>query len=403
MLASLLASAVACFGQSGPSPTAPSAEQLRQSALVLEQQGRNAEAEAAWRAYVRARPANPEPYAHLGLLEARQEHYAQAIPLYRKALAINPNVPAVRRDLGLACFKNGDLHGAIREFSLLLKSKPDDFQLVTLTGMSYYGLAQYKEAVPYLQQAAEADKTNLPLRLALAHSCLWSKQYKCVMSTYHEILALNSDSAEADMIAAEALDEEQDNAGSTELFRRAAQANPKEPNVHFGLAYLLWTQKRYAEAATEFQAELANDPNHLQSMEYLADTYIQMNQMSAAKPLLERVVKKDSSLPLVHLDLAILYTEADQKPDALRELLAAEKLAPNEVDVHWRLGRLYRSMGKINEAKAEFDKAAALNKAHDDENFRRIAEANARKAKTAAPGSAQPAPPDQPAPTTPNR
>jgi tetratricopeptide (TPR) repeat protein len=119
-----------------------------------------------------------------------------------------------------------------------------------------------------------------------------------------------------------------------------------------------------------------------------------LNQTDAARPLLEKVAKINPSLALVHLDLGIVYTEADRKLDALRELTAAGKLMPDDVDVHWRLGRLYRSMGRKDEAIAEFDKASALNKAHDEENFKKIANANAR------PGQAptdHPSSPDQPA------
>lgn len=372
------------FADFGLAQVTSAPDSRRQQALALEQQGKIPEAEAAWRDVSRTYPSNPEPYAHLGLLEARQERYKEAIALYRRALLLGPAVPAVRRNLGLAYFKSGDLQGAIREFSIVLKSQPADFQLTTLIGMAHYGLGEYKEAVPYLKDAAAVDKQSLPLRLALAHSCLWSKQYQCVMDTYHEILALNADSAEADMLAGEAADGMKDNESSTRLFREAVKANPKEPNVHFGLGYLLWTQKQYPEAAGEFKAELANDPNHVQSMEYLADADIQMNQMDLARPILERLVKINPALPLVHLDLGIIYTENGEKESAVRELLAAEKLTPGDVDVHWRLGRLYRAMGKTSEAKAEFDKAAALNKAHDDEEHRKIANGHLRPPKAPA-------------------
>jgi tetratricopeptide (TPR) repeat protein len=320
--------------------------------------------------------------------------------MYRKALELGPAVPGVRRNLGLAYFKSGDMRGAIREFGILLKDHPDDFQLVTLIGMAHYGLGEYKEAVPYLQQAAQTDKTNLQLRLALAHSCLWAEQYACVMSTYHEILALNADSAEADMLAGEAMDGMQDKAGATTMFRAAIKANPNEPNVHFGLGYILWTEKQYPEAAQEFKAELANDPNHMGSMQYLADAELQMNQSDLAKPLLERVVKADPSLPLIHLDLGIIYAEEDQRESALRELLAAEKLTPKDVDVHWRLARLYRTMGKAAEAKAEFDQAAALNKAHDDEEHAKIANGHPHPPKQPVSSSA---PDPAPAATPPNQ
>ncbi len=198
------------------------------------------------------------------------------------------------------------------------------------------------------------------------------------MDTYREILAHNADSAEADMLAAEAADEMKDNETAIKQFRAVIAANPKEPNTHFGLGYLLWSLKQYPEAMEQFQAELDNDPKHERAMEYLAGTHLQANQMDAARPLLEKVANLNPALPLAHLDLGIIYSQADLKPQALREPLTAEKLDPQDVNVHWRLGRLYRTMGQKEEAQTEFDKSSALYKEKDDENFRRIAEANAR-------------------------
>jgi len=358
------------------SETTKAQDPNREAARALQQQGKNAEAEAAWRAYLTSHPNDPEPYAQLGVLEARQERYKEAVPLYRKALAMNPNVPGLRLNLGLALFKSEDLKSALPEFEKCLKTvpanSPEVQRLNILIGMSHYGLAQYAEAVPFLKEAATKDAQNLPLRLALAHSCLWSKQYQCVMDVYHEILALDAESAEADMIAGEALDEMKDNEGSTKMFRAAVKANPKEPNVHFGLGYLMWTQKIYPEAITEFQAELANDPNHVQAMLYLGDIYVQLNKLAEARPLLERVVQRDASQSLAHLDLGIILTEAGENEKALAELLLAAKLKPDDVNVHWRLGRLYRSMDRKQEANAEFNKARTLNKAADEDLFQKI-------------------------------
>lgn len=372
--AGLLTVAGSCLAQVKAAP-----DPRRQEALTLEQQGKNAEAEAAWRVYLTAHPSSAEPYAHLGLLEARQEHYKEAVPLYRKALKLGPDVPGLRLNLGLALFKAGDLKGSILEFEPLLKTNPGNQQLTTLIGMAHYGLAEYKEAVPYLRDAAANDKQSLPLRLALAHSCLWSKQTQCVQDASREILALNPDSAEADMLVGEALDEMKDNAGALLQFRAAVKANPKAPNAHFGLGYLLWSQKKYPEAVEQFKAELANDPLHIQAMLYLADTDIQLNQLEDAKPLLEKVEKMSPGIPLVHLDLGIVYTEADRKEDALRELNIAAKFNPDDVNVHWRLARLYRAMGKKDLAKVEFEKASSLNQKVDEDLYKKISEGGFRR------------------------
>jgi tetratricopeptide (TPR) repeat protein len=367
--------AAPCLGQA----LAVKPDPQRTTALSLEQQGKNAEAEVAWHLYMKAHPSNPEPYAHLGLLEARQEHYKEAVPLYRKALALGPKLPGLQLNLGLALFKGGELKQSVEVFAPLLKSakpaSPEAQQLTVLLGMARYGLGEYAEAVPYLKTAAANDPTNLQLRLTLAHSCLWSKQYQCVLDTYHEILLLNAESAEADMLAGEVLDEQKDTPGAIQQFRAAAKADPKEPEVHFGLGYLLWTQRQYAEAASEFQAELANNPNHVQAMIYLADAQIQLSHPEAAEPLLEKALRLDASRELAHLDLGILYNEADRRDDALLELKIAEKLSPNDENVHWRLGRIYQAAGKKNEAKAEFDKTRNLQKASDDSLVKKLHDA----------------------------
>jgi tetratricopeptide (TPR) repeat protein len=238
--------------------------------------------------------------------------------------------------------------------------------------MAYYGLNEYTQAVPYLQRAAVLDAQNLPLRLTLAHSCLWSKQFQCTLDTYHEILTLGAESAEADILAGEALDGKKDYYGAIQQFRAAVKAGPKSPDVHFELGYELWTQKQNEEAASEFRAELANNPDHAHAMAYLADIELQNQHAEVALPLLEKAIRIDPSIEQAHLDLGILYTDAGRQEDALRELKEAEKQAPEDVNVHWRLGRLYRTMGKAEEAKTEVTKANQINKKTDDDLLNRI-------------------------------
>lgn len=337
-----------------------------QVAFSLEREGKLAEAEAAWSALSRQFPSNPEPLAHIGLIEARQQHYAEAIKYYRRAMTLNPRMPGLQLNLGLAYFKAADYKQAIAELDPLLKANPDDQQLTILIGMSRYGLEEFSEASPLLQRASQHDPQNLTLLLTLAHSCLFSQQYPCVVDAYHRLIALNAESAEADMLVGEALDEMKDHEGAIREFRAAAATDPKEPNVHFGLGYLLWTRGQYQEAADEFRKELANNPNHLKAMLYLADTQILMNQSDEARPLLEEVGMKDPNIAMQHLDLGILYADAGRKEDARKQFETAIKLAPKNVNAHYRLARLFRSMGMTAEAKVEFDKASSLNKAEDE-------------------------------------
>jgi tetratricopeptide (TPR) repeat protein len=362
-----------CLGQ-----TAAAADSERHIAIAAEQQGNYVEAQTAWQAFSKAHPASAEPYAHLGFLEARQERYEQAVPLYRKAFALDPTMPGLRLNLGLSLFKSGDMKGAVQTLTPLLKQYPasssESQRLNVLIGMSHYGLAEYAAAVPYLKEAAAHDTESLWLRLALAQSCLASKQFPCVLDVYREILALNAESAEADMLAGEALDEMRDHGGAIREFQAAAKADPKMPNVHFALGYVLWTQNRIEEAAKEFTAELANIPDHPQALVYLADVDIKLSDTPGALTLLERAIRIDPGIALGHLDLGIVYASLGRRTEGLREMKIAEKQTPNDQNVHWRLGRFYQEEGKKVEAKAEFDETRKLQKVADETVFKKLSE-----------------------------
>lgn len=360
----------------GAAQVASNPANVRDSAFALEQQGRLDEAEAAWHRLLEIRPADAEAYAHLGFLEARQNHYEKALPLYRKALALKPELPGLRLNLGLALFKGGELKQAIATFTPMLKGEPPASpqakRLTVLIGLAHYGVGEYAAAVPYLKSAAKDDPANLQFRLLLAHSCLYTKQFQCVLDAYREILALNAESAESDMLAGEALDEMRDHSGAIKQFRAAVKADPKEPNVHFGLGYLLWTQNQFDEAAREFQAELNNVPGNAEALAFLADADIQTNHSTEALPLVQKAIEIDPNIERAHLDLGILYAEGGRKDDAIREFKIAAELTPTDPGPHWRLGHLYQSMGDRAAANLEFQKTQNLHKAADESIVKKL-------------------------------
>jgi tetratricopeptide (TPR) repeat protein len=239
--------------------------------------------------------------------------------------------------------------------------------------MCYYGTAQYQQAVPHLKAAVAKTSDNLQLRTVLAHSCLWSAHYDCALEQYRQILAIAPESAQADMLAGEALDGMHDPDGAIRQFEAAVKASPNEPNVHFGLGYLLWKQRSFDAAETQFKLELANDPNHTQALAYLADIEIKQNDNAAAQPLLEKAAGQPGAPRIAFVDLGVLLADQGHKEDAIAAFQRAIQMDPQQVDAHWRLARLYASMGRQQEAKAEFSKANDLHKQQDEPLATRMA------------------------------
>jgi Flp pilus assembly protein TadD len=63
---------------------------------------------------------------------------------------------------------------------------------------------------------------------------------------------------------------------------------------------------------------------------------------------------------LAHLDLGILLAAKKDSDEAVRQFREAIRLDASKPDAHYRLGRLYSSMGYQQDARDEFDKVQKL-------------------------------------------
>jgi tetratricopeptide (TPR) repeat protein len=334
-------------------------------AIALEQQGRLPEAAQAWKAVTQQDPKDAQAFARLGGVLSKQEKYPEAASAYRKALALDSKLPGVELNLGLAEFKQGHFKAAAPAFRLALTADPTSDQARTLLGMSYYGAEKFAEAVEYLQPAAKSDPGNLELRRLLAQSCLWAKNYSCAFDEFRQVLERNPHSAPAHMLYAEALDGLGKTPEAIAEFQAAAQAAPREPNVHFGLGYLYWKSDQYDDARREFKAELALDPDHAQTLAYLGDTEMKTGNLEAALPLLRKSLQLKKDIRVAAIDIGVILVQQKHYADAVAAFQHAIALDPAEPDAHYRLGRVYQEMGRREESQKEFAKVRELKAKQD--------------------------------------
>jgi tetratricopeptide (TPR) repeat protein len=306
--------------------------------------------------------------ANLGVSLSQKEDYKGAVQAYRKALAIDPRLPNLYLNLGLAYFKQGDFQQALDAF----QKEPRSDRTVTLIGMSQFGLGQYKQAAATLQPLSESQPDNSELSYLLAKCHLWAGQYDQAMEMFRRLLLHDPDSAPVHMLMAEALDADDREKEATEEFLAAVKANPKQLEAHFGLGYLYFKQKRYPEAERELHAELENNSEHALSIAYLGDIMMRDARREQALAMLKRAETLDNNLHVVHQDLGIYYQEEKQFDLALHEFQEAVRTAPDNYDAHYRLARIYKQMGQPANAEKEFAIVQKLHQKKDEEPLMRI-------------------------------
>jgi tetratricopeptide (TPR) repeat protein len=303
-------------------------------------------------------PAVAEAMAGRSL--AREGKFDLAIEHYRAALRLDPKLPALYLNLGLAYFKSQRLAEAIKAFEEAVRADGGSFQAHALLGMSYYGGRRYAKAAEQLKLAAASQPDNLELRYNLAQSYMFSQQYPEALAEFKFLLSNNPDSAPVHLLLGEALDASNRTQEATAEFEAAVKASPVPADAHFGLGYLYWKQRRYSDARHAFETELAGQPRHLQCLTYLGDTEMNLDEDKAAEQHLRIALARDKTARLAHLDLGILLAKRKAPDEAIQEFREAIRLLPSQPDAHYRLGRLLKELGREKEAQEEFDKVKKL-------------------------------------------
>jgi len=295
-----------------------------------------------------------------GAALAREGKYQLAIQHYQAALKLDSHLPGLYLNLGLAYFKSQQLPEAAKALEEAVRADGSSFQARALLGMSYYGCARYADAAAQLKLASEAQPANLELRYTLAQSYLWSHQYPEAKAEFQFLVSKNPDSAPAHILLGEVLDASNQAEAATKEFEAAVRTSPVPPEAHFGLGYLYWKQQRFEEASHEFEAELASQSRHAQALTYLGDSEIHTDREKAAEAHLQRALSFDANIRLANLDLGILFAARNDSDKAIRYFREAIRIDPASPDAHYRLGRLWSSLGRQQEAQAEFDKVKKL-------------------------------------------
>ena len=255
-----------------------------------------------------------------------------------------------------------DATSTIREPCLeeAVRADSGNFQARALLGMSYYGSGQYREAAAQLKLASDAQPDNLELRYTLAQSYLWSEQHSEALREFQFLLSKNPDSAPVHVLLGEALDASDRTEAATAEFEAAVKASSVPPDAHFGLGYLYWKLRRYEEACHEFEAELKTQPQHAQALTYLGDAEMRTEKDGPSETRLRRALALDANMRLADLDLGIVLAARNDSGEAVRHFREAIRIDPSQPDAHYRLGRLWSSLGREHDAQGEFDKVQKL-------------------------------------------
>jgi tetratricopeptide (TPR) repeat protein len=155
-----------------------------------------------------------------------------------------------------------------------------------------------------------------------------------------------------------------DYADADKWMTRAVSWQPTDPELWYSLGRIKNTENRFAEGRDCFEHTLALSPKLVKAENNLGLSYEGLNQPEQARAAYQAAIdwQKGSAAPSEQplLNLGKLELDSNQPAGALPLLLEAETIAPDNVDVHAALGRLYTRQGDVAKAQRELEEAVRL-------------------------------------------
>ncbi|MCS6913243.1 MAG: tetratricopeptide repeat protein [Myxococcales bacterium] len=248
--------------------------------------------------------------------------YAEAAPLYDRALALNPNRPA-------SLVKRATLHFRERRYdqaiALLLRAErlsPDDIYLKTILGLCLYQSGQQARGLRYLEEVIARRPEAYEAQLQIG-------QHYAQLKPARAILAL-------------------------ELFLRyrpeEQRALDAVARLHLGQAYFLRGRLREAQEALE--AALQARPRDVQIQLSLAAVVLARGDFARAARLYEPLIPEIPRRPRVAYNLALAYLHLGRTAEANRLAVQYAELRPQDPRGRILLGDVALSGGKDPDVRA---------------------------------------------------
>ena len=285
----------------------------------------------------------------------------EAIDSLEQLAQVRPIAPGVNRELGIAFYRTGRLTEAEKSFAAAMNDDPNDAESIQMRGLTVFRLGRFSDAIPYLERGRQATRpSDIDANYVLGRCYLEASRYDDARVAFANQYGLAPESGPAYLLIAQMLviRELPEIAAINAL--KALQLSPHLALAHFLLGKIFLAKGELDHALEEFEAERAINPAHPQLYQFLGDLYIKEGKFGLAQQNLTRALSLDQSSTEPFILMGRLFL-ADEDPQTASSYLEhAESMDPSNFITHYLLAQAYRSMGKTDEAKKEFDLVAKM-------------------------------------------
>ncbi len=308
-------------------------------------------------------PDNLDARGNLGVLEYFQGQYAKAAPDLRSALNIDHTLWNLQALLGMSEKRIGENTKAQADLEKAFPQLQEQ-KLRVQAGLELievdYALSDLGKAAEVVNVLRQLEPTDVDI-LYTAHRIYSELSDETMLS----LAMVAPDSARMHQLMAHELARQAKDDVAITNYRIALKIDPQRADVHYELAEMLNTQSSasaQAEAEKEYKAALAGNPFDEKSESRLGDIALRRSDLKSAAAYYSRALEMQPNDPDANLGMAKVLMSMHEPQKAAPHLEHAAQLEPFNPATHYRLGVLYRELGRTDDSHRELAQFEKLKK-----------------------------------------
>ena len=275
-------------------------------------------------------PASAEALAAKGLEMAQQQRHAEAEAYWTKALAIQPGLFSASFNLGFMHYSRGNVDAAIPHLQRAARSQPKDFNSRYVLGACLVKAGRTDDALRAWREALALQPGHVKLMQAMAVEYGRGRYFREAAAIAERALNIASGDAAMYLIAIKAHQDAADHPAALRIAQQAIARFPDSPRVIFEYGLALHRAGRDDEASRYLTQAIESGGAHEEPFFFLAEIHMQGRRFEQAIPLLRKALE----------------------------------LRPDYMAAWTALARSLMSLSRDAEARAELEKAIAIDRSH---------------------------------------
>lgn len=313
-------------GEAPLSPAGPSAGQLLEQGMALEQQGQ---------------------------LE-------EALRCYDMAISLAPELARAHFNRGTILLDRGDAREALQAFTLAVRHKPESAGAHFNLGAAHARLDQHEAAASAYREALALKPDFAEAEMALGAALEELGQDEAAVESYRRTLEIHPSYADADDKLVNLLRRLERFEELADTYRRMLETDPHNADLLNNLGAVQRKLGRFKDSAASFRQAVAADPDDALAHNNLGATLRTLGQLTEAVDSYRQALKIRPNFIEAHHNLGNLLSELGEADAAVSSYSQALAINPDFAESLTAMGAVFQTQGKFDEAVELHHRALAV-------------------------------------------